>query len=267
MKIQRLEEYALYDRMAMDFLDSFDSQIKESSGGNIRKTSYKKIQSKTMKDLRLNANLISRFGTGITAFYPIVDSLMRNMNTNAIEVDASKVVLLTICAVSIIYIEEKKFKDSEEEDILTKDSKSMLEELRMKGIGEGIVKTVMKVFQSIKGIFELIGKHISTVVGGFIDMFAYTAILIPVLNGISYIVGKYDMNLNTFLANFLGLSMGIATIATKHGIVELVKKLKRRLHLSNKDEKEIVDELDATNIKKIANFGIEPKDGEMINEQ
>jgi hypothetical protein len=98
-------------------------------------------------------------------------------------------------------------------------------------------------------------------------MFAYTAILIPVLNGISYIVGKYDMNLQSFLGNFLGLSMGIATIVTKHGIIELVKKLKRRLHISNKDEKEIADELDTTNIKKVANFGIDPKDGEMINEQ
>ena len=236
MKIQRLEEYALYDKMAQDFLDSFDISIKESSGGNIKKTSYRRIQTKTMKDLRLNTRLISTFGTGMTAFYPIVDSLMKNM-------------------------------DSEEEDLLTKDSKSMLEELRMMGIGEGIVKTIMKAFQSIKGIFQLIAKHIGTVVGGFIDMFAYTTILIPVLNGISYIIGKYDMNLTTFLTNFLGLSMGIATIATKHGIVELVKKLKRRLHITNKDEKEIIDELEATNIKKVAAFGIDPKDGEMINEQ
>lgn len=266
MKIQRLEEYALYDKMAQDFLDSFDMSIKESSGG-VRKPSYKRIQTKTMKDLRLNTRLISTFGTGMTAFYPIVDSLLKNMNIDSIEMDTSKVVLLTICAFSIIYLEEKKFKDGEEEDILTKDSKSMLEELRMMGIGNGIVKDVIKAFQSIKSIFQLIGKHINTVVNGFIDMFAYTTILIPVLNGISYIVGKYDMNLQTFLANFLGLSLGIATIVTKHGITELVHKLKRRLHISNKDEKEIIDELENTNIKKLSTFGTEPKEGEMINEQ
>lgn len=266
MKIQRLEEYALYDKMAQDFLDSFDIPIKESSGG-VRKTSYKRIQSKTIKDLKLNTRLISTFGTGMTAFYPIVDSLIRNMNTDSIEIDANKVVLLTICTVTIIYLEEKKFKDVEEEEVLTKDSKSMLEELRMMGVGNGIVKDLIKAFQSIKGIFQLIGKHINAVVGGFIDMFAYTAILIPVLNGISYIVGKYDMNLQIFLANFLGLSMGIATIVTKHGITELIKKLKRRLHITNKDQQEIIDELENTNIKKISNFGINPKDGEMINEQ
>jgi hypothetical protein len=266
MKIQRLEEYALYDKMAQDFLDSFDMPIKESSGGE-KRTSYKRVQTKTMKDLRLNTRLISTFGTGMTAFYPIVDKLMTNMTIDSIEMDARKVVLLTICAFSIIYLEEKKFKDAEEEEILTKDSKSMLEELRMMGIGEGIVKNIKKAFQSIKDIFELIVKHINTVVNGFIDMFAYTTILIPVLNGISYIVGKYDMNLNTFLVNFFGLSMGIATIVTKHGITELVKKLKRRLHISNKDEKEIIDELETTNIKKLSTFGTNPKEGEMINEQ
>lgn len=266
MKIQRLEEYALYDKMAQDFLDSFDVQIKESTGGT-KRPSYKRIQTKTIKDLKLNTRLISTFGTGMTAFYPIVDSLIRNMNVDSIEVDANKVVLLTICAFTIIYLEEKKFKDGEEEDILTKDSKSMLEELRMMGIGNGIVKDLIKAFQSIKNIFHLIAKHITNVLGSFIDMFAYTTILIPVLNGISYIVGKYDMNLQTFLANFLGLSMGIATIVTKHGIVELVKKLKRRLHITNKDQQEIIDELENTNIKKISNFVINPKDGEMINEQ
>jgi hypothetical protein len=88
MKIQRLEEYALYDKMAQDFLDSFDMPIKESSSG-VRKSSYKRIQTKTMKDLRLNTRLISTFGTGMTAFYPIVDSLIRNMNIDSIEISIS----------------------------------------------------------------------------------------------------------------------------------------------------------------------------------
>ena len=265
MKIQRLEEFTLYDKMAQDFLDSFDTPIKESNSDNIE--SYKRIQNKTIKDLRLNTKLIATFGTGMTSFYPIVDSLIRNMNVDSIEVDANKVVLLTICAFTIIYLEEKKYKDGKEEDILTKDSKSMLEELRMMGIGEGIVKNIMKAFQGIKNIFQIISKHLISVVGSFIDMFSYTSILIPVLNGISYIVGKYDMNLQTFLANFLGLSIGISTIITKHGIVELIHKLKGKLHISNKDEKEIIDELETNTIQKVSTFNIQPEDGEMINEQ
>lgn len=266
MKIQRLEEYALYNKMSQDFLDSFDMVIKESSGGK-KTSSYRKIQNKTMKDLRLNTHLIGTFGTGMTAFYPIVESLIKNMSIGSIELDSQKVVLLTICALTITYLEEKKFKSSEEEAILTKDSKSMLEELRMMGIGNGIVKKLNQAFQAIKSIFQLIGKHVSAVIGSFIDMFAYTSILIPVLNGISYIISKYDMNLDTFLSNFLGLSMGIATIITKHGIVELIHRLKRKLRISNKDEADIVDELEVNTIQKVSTYGIKPNDGEMINEQ
>jgi hypothetical protein len=40
-----------------------------------------------------------------------------------------------------LFIEEKKFTSTIEEDILRKDSKSMLEELKLMGIGIGIVKT------------------------------------------------------------------------------------------------------------------------------
>jgi hypothetical protein len=47
------------------------------------------------------------------------------------------VVLLTICAITII-LYRRKF--TIEEDILRKDSKSMLEELKLMGIGNGIVK-------------------------------------------------------------------------------------------------------------------------------
>ena len=264
MKIQRLEEYALYNKMAQDFLDSFDIPIKESSG--VRKPSYKRIQTKTMKDLRLNTRLISTFGTGMTAFYPIVDSLIRNMNTDSIEIDTSKVVLLTICAFSIIYLEEKKFKDGEEEDILTKDSKSMLEELRMMGIGNGIVKKVVKIFKSVVGIFSLIGKHLDAVVKGFVDMFAYTTILIPIMNGILYIVGKYELTTDSFLENFAALTMGVGTLIAKNGIISIIDKLKDRIN--TKDKKKIVDEVDTTIIKKVSDFTLNPIiDGEMINEQ
>ena len=71
-------------------------------------------------------------------------------------------------------------------------------------------------------IFSLIGKHLGAVVDGFIDMFAYTSMLIPIMNGILYIVGKYDMNLDTICDNFMGLAMGIGTVMAKHGIVEIL---------------------------------------------
>ena len=260
MKIQKFQEYSLQDSMALDFINSFDGLITESD-----ETEYKKVQKRVISDLRLNGNLSLTFGTGIKAFYPVVDKLMTNMKISSIDITADKVVLLTICAFTIVYLEEKKSKDGQEEEILTKDSKSMLEELKMMGIGNGIVKKVVKLFKSITNIFTIIGKHLNTVIKGFIDMFAYTAILIPIMNGILYIIGKYDLSVDTFLENFAALGIGVGTLIAKNGIISIIDKLKDKI--STKNKKEIVDEVDTTVIKKVSDFIIHPEDGEMINEQ
>lgn len=260
MKIQKFKEYSLYDSMSLDFIEAFDKIITESSEVN-----YKKVQRKVISDLKLNSKLVLTFGTGINVFYPVIYKLMEKMKISSLELTYDKVVLLTICAFTIIYLEEKKFKSKEEEEILTKDSKSMLEELKMMGIGNGIVKKIIKIFKSITYIFKLIGKHVGAVTGGFMDMFAYTAMLIPIMNGILYIIGKYDLNLDNFIKNFIGLSIGVGTLITKHGISIILHKLKSNLKLSNKTEKEIVDEIETSVIHKISNY--DKDDGEMITEQ
>ena len=262
MKITKFQQYSLQDSMVNDFINSFDGLITESD-----ETEYKKIQKRVISDLRLNGNLSLTFGAGIQALYPVVDKLMTNMKISSIEVIADKVVLLTICAFTIVYLEEKKFKDGQEEDVLTKDSKSMLEELRMMGIGNGIVKKLIKVFRSFIGIFNLIGKHKGKVIGEFMDMFAYAGILIPIMNGISYIIGKYNLTLDSFIENFFGLSMGIATIITKHGITWLIHRLRNKLNISKEVEKEITDEIETSTIQKLGDFNKIPKSGEMITEQ
>lgn len=261
MKVKRFLQYSMQDSMVFDFINSFDGLITESD-----ETEYKKIQKKVIMDLRLNSNLSLTFGTGIQALYPVVNKLMTNMKISSIDITPDKVVLLTICAFTIVYLEEKKFRDGTEEDILTKDSKSMLEELKMMGIGNGIVKKVVKIFKSVVGIFSLIGKHLDAVVKGFVDMFAYTTILIPIMNGILYIVGKYELNTDSFLENFAALTMGVGTLIAKNGIISIIDKLKGRIN--TKDKKKIVDEVDTTIIKKVSDFTLNPIiDGEMINEQ
>lgn len=260
MKIQKFEEYSRYDTMSLDFIEAFDKIINESSEVN-----YKKIQRKVLSDLKLNSKLVLTFGTGINVFYPIVFELMEKMKISSLELTYDKVVLLTICAFTIIYLEEKKFKSAEEEEILTKDSKSMLEELKMMGIGNGIVKKIIKIFKSITSIFKIIGKHVGALAGGFMDMFAYTAMLIPIMNGILYVIGKYDLNMDNFIKNFIGLSIGVGTIIAKHGISIIVHKLKGSLNISNKKEKEIVDEIETSVIHKVSNY--DKGNGEMITEQ
>jgi hypothetical protein len=258
--IQRYQDFSKYDDMGWFMINSMDILIKESD-----EIDFKKIQNKVISDLRLNFKFIGTFGAGIGAFYPIVESLMKNLGQN-IEITAEVVVLSTICALTIIYIEEKKFKDEHEEQDLIDDSKSMLEELKMRGVGNGIIKKLVKAYYSIKEIFKLISRNIGAIVNGFIDMFAYTSLLIPVMNGILSVINKYELNLDTLIQNFIGLSIGVGTIIAKHGISLIISKLKDKFKI---DKEEIIDNIDTSgDIKKFGDIisGDDEK-SELIKEQ
>jgi hypothetical protein len=194
------------------------------------------------------------------------------MSISGVEITKQTVVLLTIAAITIIYLEEKKTKDlvvDVEDEVLTKDSKSMLEELRMRGIGDGIVKKIIKAFSSIKKIFSTIGKYIGVAVGGIIDMFSYTAILIPVMNAILYLIGKYEMGADEIIGNFFTLSVGVATKIAKHGLTEIIGRL--RGLIPRKDRQDIIDELETPVIQKFGDFTHgtmnQESEGDLINEQ
>ena len=237
-----------------------DDQLKNS-------TTYKRIEKKVLSDLKLDTKLVFSFGAGIGALYPVVQNMMSNLGLSGVEMTQETTVLLTIACITIVFLEEKKYKTPEEEEKLIKDTKSMLEELRMRGIGDGIVKKVMKSIESIKNVFVVVVKHLGAVVGGVIDMFAYTAILIPIMNAILWIIGKYDMSVDAVIQNFFSLGAGIASRIAKHGLVELINKLKGVI--SNKTKDEIIDELETPVIQRFSD--IRNKDGEqegdLIKEQ
>lgn len=262
MNIQRFNEYSLKYEMANEFFNSFDKMIVESDGGS----SFQKVAKKVISDLKLNISLVGTFGAGIGALYPVVEGLMKNMNMDSFNLNAESVVLLTLAAVSITYLEERKCKTPEEENELTKDSKSILEELKMRGFGNGIVKKLIQSLKSIKNIFSIIGKHIGAVIGGVIDMFAYTSLLIPLLNGVMAVIHKYDLNMETLPQNFLGLAVGVGTIIAKHGIIEIINRLKDKFTIS---QKEVLDDIETPVIQKFATFGDGEKkqSGDLIKEQ
>ena len=265
MKIQRYNDFNLTESMVEYFINEFNTQIVTESSSEDSQSTLKKIVS----DLKLNFRLVGTFGFGIGAFLPIVNQLMKNMDLSSVELSKETLVLLTLTAISIIFLEEKNSKTPEEEADLTKDSKSMLEELRMKGIGDGIVKKIIKCLKSAKNIFKVIGKHMGAVVAGFMDMFAYSTLMVPIMTTLSSLINKFDLNLDTMPQNFLMIAAGVGTIITKHGIAYLLNKLKGKLKISDKVEREIEAEIETPIIMKVAAFGDAEKDqsGDLIKEQ
>lgn len=253
--------------------DTLEDLIPDTDGGEdenddfSKYDSYKRVEKKVLSDLKLDMKLVLTFGAGIGALYPVVSKMMENLGVSGVEITKETIVLLTIACVTIVFLEENKTKTPEQEQQLVKDSKSMLEELRMRGIGDGIVKRVIKSIESIKNVFATISKHVGAMVGGVIDMFGYTSILIPIMNAILWIIGKYDMSVDSVIQNFFSLGVGIASRIAKHGLVELINKLKGII--SNKTKDEIIDELETPVIQRFSDIRVKDseQEGDLIKEQ
>jgi hypothetical protein len=81
-----------------------------------------------------------------------------------------------------------------------------------------------------------------------------------------FVINKYDLNLETLPQNFLGLSIGVGTIIAKHGIIEIINRIKNRFPITTK---EVLDDIETPAIQRFANFidSEEEQDGDLIKEQ
>lgn len=249
MKVLKFKEYTKFDTMAEELIDMLSNPpINEDKNQD---SGWKQILNKVFSDLGLNFALITTFGTGIASMFPIVSELIDNNNLN---LDSTKenMLLLTITAVAITYLEERKNKttkmriDMSDQEI-KENAQSLLAELKLRGIGNGIVKKVVKSFQAIGNLIKIIFKNVNNVINGFIDMFAYTSLLLPCMNVLSSFIDKYSLNLETLQGNFLSIGVGVLTIIAKNGIDYIIKKLGDKFNL-NKDK--IMQDLDVSPIKK-----------------
>lgn len=271
MVIKKFKEYSSDELFINDFINSFyENSINESASdmfkkawSKFKKSTFMDVVMKIWKDFRSDFKMSLTFGMGISAFFPIVDKLMKNMNINSFDLSEESIVLLTITSFTIIYIGEKNLTAQQEENY-TKYSKYLLEELKLRGIGNGIVKKMIKCINSIKNIFDIIARHMGATIYNIVEMFEYTAIFIPMLNGVMYIIGKYELNVDTMIQNFIGLGIGVSTIISKNGIKYILNKI------NGVDKKEILNEIDPPAIQKFNNFGNADEvehDGDLIKEQ
>lgn len=203
-----------------------------------------------IKDLKFIKNLTLTFGAGISSMIETVTNLVKNGNLN-VPTDKISISLFIIAALSICVLEESRGNKVVCTSCLGKscgycingyitktkatiEIKSILEELQLRGIGNGLVKILCKIFESIYDLFKTIVKQRTKLTNSILDMFSYTAISVPILNTVSILVNHYDLNMNTFMNSFASITLGIATLALKHGVNYIYNILKNKL--SKKDE-------------------------------
>jgi hypothetical protein len=264
-KVVKFADY----KKSHDFLEEFvERLINQSLKESKEESAITKIANQLQKDIKFNYSLIFTFGAGINAMYPIVMHLLKNSNLN-VELTVENVVLLTITAIAIAYLEEKKNKtgelsivcdicnskgsiqtDSGEETcqkcsgkgstkslVTRNDTDTLLAELKLRGIGNGIVKKLVTCFVSVGGFLKMIFKHASLIISNFVDLFAYTSLLIPTMNAISGIINASSLTLETLpmdiAKNLLVFGVGVGTMLAKRGYEWISKKITDFLRSKN----------------------------------
>jgi hypothetical protein len=164
---------------------------------------------------------------------------------------------VSIAALTITYLEESKNNVGDSEvpceckikskdckncggtgmikSVVTKqDARTILEELKLRGIGNGIIKKMAECFKFLGNILKDLFKNTPYIVNGLIDMLGYTSILIPAMNGISAIIGKYDITMDTLIGNASAIVLGISIFLSKYGFDWLVNKFKNKFGFNTK---------------------------------
>ena len=250
MRVLNFEKYQLAEDLS-NFIANptiLESAEKNSQIDNILK--------KLSQDLKFNYGLVFTFGVGVRVMYPIVEELIKNGNLK-VEATTENIVLVCIAALTITYLEESKNSAGDTEvpcdcevkksdceicggtgmirsKVSKRDARTILEELKLRGIGNGIVKKMVECFKFLGSILKTLFRNTPYVINGLIDMLAYTAILVPAMNGISAIVGKYDLTIDSLMGNAAAISLGITTFLAKYGFDSLVKKFKDKFGFDTK---------------------------------
>jgi hypothetical protein len=284
--IKKFNQYFSHDLLVNFVTDSLLS-VSEGKGSDAttKIEEYKSEFRKIKEDLGLNSRLIPTFGFGIGGFYPIVESIMR---LEGFQISKRSVVLLTLAAISIIIIGDGKKKDSKSpEDV---ERQMVVDDINVKVLQElnqtvspnsstGQSPILKKVVSIIKLIYDSFWKKIfkgnlkktltgirsrvkitwdsvksafNQAAGGLIDMLAYTAMLIPVMNVLDNTINNFPdlfKTLQILPENLLAFASGIGVVVAKHGIAKLISKFG-----DTEDEQEIMDEIETPIIQKIAHY-------------
>jgi len=217
-----------------EFLISLEKNLLELNESN--KDGFDNILSEFSKDLKFNFYLVATFGAGIKAIYPVVEGLLKNGTLN-IELNKENIILLSLASIVISYTEVKK-----NNTISKKEIKSILEELKLRGIGNGIVKKMIICINVIGDIFKVLFKGTGYVINGLFDMFGYTSLLIPCMNAISYVVDSHDFDMDSLISNMGVAGIGVSTLLAKKTFNNLYNLLKKKVKLNPSLKSSISDE-------------------------
>jgi hypothetical protein len=207
--IKRFNQYEIENLMLIDFMENLNNQLAETTIKNLNLTL-------DVPNLEISGNILHKS----------VDNLLIN---SGISVDDDISYLATICSLTIMYIDE--IKDKDKQNILIKESKSLLEELYMGGVSQNSIKGII---ESIKSIINLV-----KLIKGNFNVWDIDNKDIIIINSIVVIIDKYGLNLDTMSKNFIGIEVGVKSTHTKNAIWDIINSISPDIKVNSKKLKNL----------------------------
>jgi len=144
------------------------------------KNKYAKEQAEIIDNLNLDFEFI-KDNIPVEPFYLFSEALANNLKMSDINSDKDSIVYITLCALAIIFEEDKER------------YKKMFEELRLRGI-YGVLKPIVNAMNSLKVFFEELASKSGKEVKDFKEAFNYTELFTPFMIAVSKVVSDSNIS-------------------------------------------------------------------------
>lgn len=260
VKINTFKQYEFIDNMLtnINYKLSKTNELKEIEGDK-----NKELIKKISKDLKVDLSQLKDFDKSISIFLPTIESILNNVSN--IENNDEVNILSTMATSFIIYLEKE---ENSNEEYLTKASRTLLEELKLRGVGNGVIKKIIKSLESIKNFISFLYSYKNKDIDSFSDLISIKGIK-NVFKILSDIILEYKMSNEDIVMNFNNISTGATLSISKDKINDIINTL-RDLDKLNKSKISKDIESQNTDIKGFSTYyndGEIPEGTEIIQEQ
>lgn len=216
VKINTFKQYEITDNMLTNlaYKLSKTNELKETEDGE-----NKDLVNKISKDLKVDLSELKQFKKSISVFLPVIECILSNVSN--IENDEEVNILSTIATSFIICLEKEK---NSNEEYLTKASRTLLEELKLRGVGNGMVKKIIKSLESIKNFISFIYSYMDKDIDNFNDLISIKGVS-NVFKILSDIILEYKMSNEDIIMNFNNISSGVSLSISKENINSIIDSL------------------------------------------
>ena len=173
---------------------------------------YQFAAKKLLSEIGFNIYNVGTFGVAITALYPVIQNLMET-GKFTLEATPQNVVLLTICAITVLLKENKE------------KATKLIDYTFKKGVTQEDLDKVINQITTTKGLFSEVAKNFGAVIDTFTDMLAYTSLLVPFSMVLNSLITKGMITDELLSQSLPALTVSLGAVGFKLLLNRIMHKL------------------------------------------